>query len=67
MPEAPEVQTVLSTLEDQIKDLKIEECRIRYEKLIDHESVPSFIQKVRGQHLRQFQRYGKYLILLSGW
>ena len=26
MPEAPEVQTVLSTLEDQIKDLRIEEA-----------------------------------------
>lgn len=62
MPEAPEVQTVLSTLEDQIKDLRIEEVQIRYEKLIENESVSSFIEKISNQHFRQFHRYGKYLI-----
>ena len=62
MPEAPEVQTVLSTLEDQIKDLRIEEVQIRYEKLIENESVSSFIEKISNQYFRQFHRYGKYLI-----
>ena len=62
MPEAPEVQTVLSTLEDQIKDFRIEEVQIRYEKLIENETVSSFIEKISNQHFRQFHRYGKYLI-----
>ena len=33
MPEAPEVQTVLSTLEAQIKDVSIEDVLIYYPKI----------------------------------
>ena len=35
MPEAPEVQTVLSTLETQIKNVSIEDVLIYYPKIID--------------------------------
>ena len=34
MPEAPEVQTVLSTLETQIKDVSIEDVLIYYPKIL---------------------------------
>ena len=36
MPEAPEVQTVLSTLETQIKDVSIEDVLIYYPKIVDN-------------------------------
>ena len=39
MPEAPEVQTVLSTLETQIKDVSIEDVLIYYPKIIDKHSI----------------------------
>ena len=36
MPEAPEVQTVLDTLETQIKNVQIEEVYINYSKIIEN-------------------------------
>ena len=42
MPEAPEVQTVLSTLEAQIKDVSIEDVLIYYPKIIDNVEVETF-------------------------
>ena len=36
MPEAPEVQTVLNTLETQIKGDSIEDVLVYYSKIIDN-------------------------------
>lgn len=60
MPEAPEVQTVLSTLELQIKDRRIDEVRVLYDKIVYSDS--SFEKNLMHQHFRTFDRYGKYLI-----
>lgn len=64
MPEAPEVQTVLSTLQDQIQDLRIEQVDVLYEKTVTTPDVPSFCQRLQGQHFRQFLRWGKYLLFV---
>lgn len=61
MPEAPEVQTVLSTLEHQISSLEIREVKIFYDKLVSNIDVYSFCEKLKGQTFRRFYRIGKYL------
>ena len=49
MPEAPEVQTVLSTLETQIKNVSIEDVLIYYPKIIDNVEVETFKNQLIGQ------------------
>lgn len=61
MPELPEVQTVLDTLERKIKDRKIINIDVLYKPIIDlDEDV--FKIKMIGQHFRHFKRRGKYLL-----
>ena len=61
MPELPEVETVLRTLEDKIKDREITSIKILYKPIVvDNEKT--FKKKLIGQHFRQFKRRGKYLI-----
>ena len=62
MPEAPEVQTVLSTLETQIKDVVINDIFVYYPKIIDNVEVEAFKKQLKGQAFRTFSRLGKYLI-----
>ena len=62
MPEAPEVQTVLSTLETQIKNVSIEDVLIYYPKIIDNVEVETFKNQVIGQTFHSFNRLWKYLI-----
>ncbi len=61
MPELPEVQTVLDTLSLQIKDAKIKDIKILFEKIIE-DDPDLFKQKLTGQHFRAFKRRGKYLL-----
>lgn len=61
MPEAPEVQTVISTLETQIKDAKIESVDILYSKIIQNLEPNEFKSKIQNQRFRKFYRIGKYL------
>lgn len=58
MPEAPEVQTVLSTLQKQIKNEKIEEVEIYYPKIVEEGNVAKLINET----FKEFKRIGKYLI-----
>ena len=62
MPELPEVETVVRTLEKQIKGRRIESVNVRYEKIVSQE-VPTFIENLVGQCFRGFGRRGKYLLL----
>lgn len=61
MPELPEVETVLRTLETKIKDRKIEAIKIIYKPIVSCEEN-TFKKKLIGQHFRQFKRRGKYLL-----
>ena len=47
MPEAPEVQTVLSTLETQIKDVVINDIFVYYPKIIDNVEVEAFKKQLK--------------------
>lgn len=61
MPELPEVETVVRTLEHQIKDDEILDVQVRYIKTVDGDPG-SFANALRHEHFRIFQRRGKYLI-----
>lgn len=61
MPELPEVETVVRSLEKRIKNKKIVDIDIRYKKIINEK--PSYFKKsLIGQSFRDFKRRGKYLI-----
>lgn len=61
MPELPEVETVLRTLEQQIKGREILGVTIRYPKMIE-DDPDEFSSFLLHQHFNTFQRRGKYLI-----
>ena len=61
MPELPEVETVVRTLEKQIQNQEILNVHINYPKMIDC-SPKTFKKKLIGQHFRRFERRGKYLL-----
>lgn len=61
MPELPEVQTVVSTLELQIKDREITGIEVIYPRIIEGD-VDSFKEKMIHQRFRNFKRRGKYLL-----
>lgn len=61
MPELPEVETVVRTLENQIQDLEITDIHIYYEKIIVGD-IHDFKSKLMHEHFRKFSRRGKYLL-----
>ena len=61
MPELPEVETVLRTLETKIKDKRIEDIIVNYSKIIDMD-IDTFKNTLIGQSFRDFKRRGKYLL-----
>ena len=62
MPELPEVETVVRTLEKQIKSKKIEKIDVRYAKIVDNCGTNEFIAKLQNQHFNEFSRRGKFLL-----
>ena len=61
MPELPEVETVLRTLETQIKGAEITDVRVFLPKMIDR-SEADFRNALIGRHFLNFERRGKYLL-----
>ena len=61
MPELPEVQTVLDTLETRIKNRKIVDIKILYKPIVEC-SEKVFKKALINQHFRNFKRRGKYLL-----
>ncbi|MFV0380192.1 MAG: DNA-formamidopyrimidine glycosylase [Anaerorhabdus sp.] len=61
MPELPEVETVVRTLEVQIKNEKIKNIEVLWDNIIVG-SVSEFKEKLTNQHFREFKRRGKYLV-----
>lgn len=61
MPELPEVETVVRTLEKQIKGCTIEKVEVRYEPIVVGDAQ-TFAKTLIGESFRSFERRGKYLI-----
>lgn len=62
MPEGPEVETVLRTLEKQIKGNRIDDILVLYPKIIENE-LEDFYQNVINKQFVDFHRRGKFLVL----
>ena len=61
MPELPEVETVLRTLERQIEGRSIKDIRVLYPRIIEGDEE-DFRQRLTGRSFRSFLRRGKYLL-----
>lgn len=61
MPELPEVETVLRSLEHRIKGKTIQDVIVYYDGIIDGDT-DKFIKTLKGQTFNGFYRRGKYLI-----
>lgn len=68
MPELPEVETVVRTLEYQIGLDSIDSVEIRYDRIIETD-ISEFKELIIGKKFNKFERRGKYLrfILSDGF
>lgn len=62
MPELPEVETVVRTLEYRLQKACIERVEVRYPPMIAHPDADAMAHVLEHQHFRQFARRGKYLL-----
>ena len=62
MPELPEVQTVLSTLEHLIAGKKITQIDVLWDNILENVEKMEFTTSLIGKSFQQFKRKGKYLI-----
>ncbi|MEA5026204.1 Formamidopyrimidine-DNA glycosylase [bioreactor metagenome] len=62
MPELPEVETVLQTLQKQIEHRKITDIEIRWVNIIAYPQPEVFQRVLTGHEFTGFHRLGKYLI-----
>ena len=63
MPELPEVQTVLTTLQPRILGLRIERVEVFLEKIIKSPHPREFVALLQGRAITGLRRRGKYLLL----
>ncbi len=66
MPELPEVETVLRSLETKTLDCTIIDVQVLEEKIIKRPAPEQFKQLLQGQKIIGFIRQGKYLIMEIG-
>lgn len=62
MPELPEVETVVKTLEDQLKYPTIIKCQVFWDKIIACPDVQMFCEGLRAKKIIAYRRLGKYLL-----
>jgi formamidopyrimidine-DNA glycosylase len=63
MPELPEVETVVRTLEKQIAGEEIQKVTVRWPKVVEGMDPETFCRRLQGRHFLRFNRRGKYLLL----
>ena len=62
MPEKPEVITVTKKLEKRLKNRKIIDVQVRYDKIIDYPSLEEFKEKIKNQTFNSFTTRGKWIV-----
>lgn len=62
MPELPEVETVVRTLEQKIHNRIIESVDVIYERIVDDPDATAFSACLKGQKFEAFDRRGKFLV-----
>lgn len=64
MPELPEVQTVVDTLKNMIIGRKIIDVDIKWNKIIENESIDQFKKDIKNQTINDITRQGKMIIFV---
>ena len=64
MPELPEVETVKNSLKKRLLGKKIMNVKVMYSNIIEFPSVSEFERKIKGQTIRDMNRYGKWIIFV---
>ena len=62
MPELPEVETVVRTLEHQLKDVTFNNCSVLWNNIIEYPNAKQFSEMIVNQKIMKYSRLGKYLI-----
>lgn len=62
MPELPEVQTVVTTLEVALGEVTIEDVEVLWRNIVDQELEDFY--RIKNQTIREYRRYGKYLVFV---
>lgn len=66
MPELPEVETVRKTLEALVIGKEIRDVAVHWPKMVKHpEELEQFTDALRGQHILDIGRRGKFLIFYT--
>lgn len=63
MPELPEIETIKSVIEPQIKGLAIENITVGRSEVIAQPTADKFCEAVTGQMISSMSRRGKFLII----
>lgn len=63
MPELPEIETIKSVIEPQIKGLTIENITVNRPEIISHPTADIFCKAIAGQNISSMERKGKFLII----
>jgi len=67
VPELPEVQTIVSDLDELISNQIIEKAEIYWPKSVAHPSNNLFMEKIKKLKIHEVSRIGKYILMkLSG-
>ncbi len=64
MPELPEVETVKNSLKNRLLGKRILSVKVVYSNIIEFPSVSEFERKIKGQTIRDMNRYGKWIIFV---
>ncbi len=62
MPELPEVETVLRTLEDRLQNFTIQKVHVLYDKMIYNNTEMDFEEALVNEQVDEYYRIGKYMI-----
>lgn len=62
MPELPEVETVLRTLQHQLQHAEIISCQVLWDNIIASPDVHEFCEQITGKTIQDYRRFGKFLI-----
>ena len=66
MPELPEVETVLRTLEHQLCHPIITNCQVLWDRIIAYPDVQGFMDTITGKQIQGYHRFGKFLMFDLG-
>lgn len=66
MPELPEVETVVRTLEHQLQHPIITKCTVLWKNIIAYPDEETFCESIQGKQILGYHRLGKYLIFDLG-